>query len=267
MTNTGVSGENFRGSLQVQKNAPSGEGYGYRASIDTQEGKKGYVTIFRPYFQYNGPYGTYSTQFSTQFGAGESYQTYQFNASGAIVYVGRTFGFSRPVNDSFAIVKVGEVRGVRVYHNNQEIGRTDRFGKMVLPTFHSYDANQVRINDRDIPLQYTLSGVTRLVSPPFRSGTLISFGAQKVQAFTGLLKGIKEGKKLPLEFCPLTLQVNGKTIRFQTGRDGEFFIEDAEPGSHSAQVRYQGKAYSLILHIPASQELIIDGGEIHVPLD
>jgi outer membrane usher protein FimD/PapC len=267
MTNTGMSGESFRGNFQLQKNAPIGEGYGYRASVDMREEKEGMVTNFRPYFQYNGKYGIYSTQLSAQIGGSDNLQTYQFNASGAIVYVGKTFGFSRPVDDSFALVRVGEVPGVRVYHNNQEIGKTDRSGKMVLPNFHSYDNNQIRINDKDIPLSFALKDVSRLISPGYRSGTLIEFEAKKVQAYTALLKGIKDGKKFPIEYHSIIMKLNGKTITFQTGRDGEFFIEDARAGDFKAQLKYAGKIFLFNISIPKSEDIIIDGGEIDVKVD
>jgi outer membrane usher protein len=264
MTNTGINGDHFQGNFQIQKNAPIGEGYGYRASVDMRDEKEGFKTYFRPYFQYNGPYGIYSAEFSTQITGPENLQSYQFNASGAIVYVGNTFGFTRPVDDSFAIIQVGQVPNVRVYHNNQEIGKTDQTGKIVLPNFHSYDTNQVRINDRDIPLNYALTGVSRFISPSYRSGSLISFEAKKVQAFTGMLKLIKNGKKIPVEYHQISMKVKDKTLSFQTGRDGEFFIEDALAGSYKASFKYEGKVYTFDLTIPKSDEIIIDGGEIHV---
>ncbi|MEW6186546.1 MAG: fimbria/pilus outer membrane usher protein [Thermodesulfobacteriota bacterium] len=267
MTNTGISGDSFRGTLQLQKNAPPGEGFGYRASLGVRDEKEGFITNLTPYVQYNGRFGVYSALISTQFGGAENLQTYQFNASGAIVYVGNTFGFSRPVDDSFALVKVGKVPGVRVYHNNQEIGKTDRTGKMVLPIFNSYDANQVRINDKDIPMHFALKDVSRFISPGYRSGTLINFEANKVQAYTGMLKAVKDGKKIPIEYITITMKMNGKTLSFQTGRDGEFFVEDATPGTYKAQFKYAGKALFIDLTIPKSDEIIIDGGEIDVPLD
>ncbi len=264
MTNTGMSGDSFRGNFQIQKNAPIGEGYGYRAAVDMRNEKDGLETSLRPYFQYNGMYGIYSTEVSAQFGRSQEIQTYQFNASGAVVYVGNSFGFTRPIDDSFALVKVAQVPGVRVYHNNQEIGKTDQFGKLVVPNFHSYDANQIRIDDKDIPLDYAITDVTRYISPAWRTGTLVKFEAKKVQAFTGRLLIEKEGKILPLEYHRITMKLNGKTLTFQTGRDGEFFIEDALAGSFKASFKYEGKVHTFDINIPKSDEIIIDAGEIHV---
>jgi outer membrane usher protein len=178
--------------------------------------------------------------------------------------VGNTVRFTRPVTDSFALVNVGQVPGVRVYHNNQELGKTDRAGNLVIPDFHSYDENKVSINDSDIPLSYALTSVNRYVSPPIRSGTLVKFEAKKVQAFTGLLKVVQNGKKLPVEYQTITMKANGKVITFQTGRDGEFFIEDAVPGTFKASFKCAGKSYTFDINIPKSDEIIIEAGEIHV---
>ena len=62
----------------------------------------------------------------------------RLSAAGGIVYVGGRVGFSRPVTDSFGLVRVDRLEGVRVSLNNQEIGRTDASGEVFLPNLGSY---------------------------------------------------------------------------------------------------------------------------------
>ena len=105
---------------------------------------------------------------------------------GGLTFVKDSLNFSRPLQDSFALAKVGDLIGVRVYLNNQEIGRTGNSGKVLIPDLGSYYENQISINDKDIPIEYTLAEVMKYVSPPFRSGSYVEVGATKVQDFKGI---------------------------------------------------------------------------------
>jgi len=267
MANLGRFGDTYQGSFQVQKTPPPGEGFGYRASVDVHTNTGKTVTTVNPYGQYKGRYGIYTAQASSEYDGTALATHYYFSASGAFVYAGGAFGLTRPVDDAFAIVQVGEIPGVRVYHNNQEIGRTDRSGKLIIPNFLSYDTNQVRIEDKDIPLNFSLKEVTRLVSPGYRSGTLIRFDSQKVQAFTGFLKILHRGKTLPVEYHRVHWKGNGRSRTFQTGRDGEFFLEEVEPGDYQGFFTWRGRKYVFDLSIPHQDDLIIEGGEILIPAE
>jgi len=177
--------------------------------------------------------------------------------------VANTVGFSRPITDSFGLVKVGELQGVRVYQNGQEIGRTDRKGRVFLPNLGSYYENHVSIGDKDIPIDYALSEVVKYVSPPLRSGSLIPFEATKFQAITGTLHLKLEGETKPVEFHEVRLDVEGKGISFPTGKGGEFYLENIAPGSYKASFVYKGRTCAFEIPIPASDELIVDlGGQI-----
>ncbi len=274
-------------SIQMQQNPPVGEGYGYRASLDRT--RTGAVTAYtaNPNVQYNGRYGIYSADYRAQHTDAGTSTTYQFSASGAIAYVDRIVGLTRPVTDSFGLVKVGNVEGVRVYQNNVEIGTTDSEGKIFVPSLGSYLDNLVSINDRDLPMDVSFKETKRVVSPPFRSGSCIFFNAPKVQPITGMLSVKALGGTLPLEFTDVTLMVNGKPFTFSTGNGGEFYIEQITPddtlsqtqkkasecafressmltksGTYHASFTYQGKQCSFDLEIPASPDLMIDLGVV-----
>jgi outer membrane usher protein len=253
-------------TYQIAKNPPPGEGYGYRGLIDVVDQKGDVNTSVNPYFQYNGKYGIYSAEFSSRNSGDETDDSYNLSASGAVLYTGNTLAFSRPVDDSFAIVKVGQVPGVRVYENNQEVGKTDSSGKAVISNLRSYDENLIKIDDKDIPIDYSLGGVTKVISPPLRSGTLVSFDAKKVQAITGTLTMEKENQKIPVEYREIKMTMDGREIIFPTGQGGEFFIEDVVPGIFPAAFKYDGKTVTFSLIIPKSDDMIVNTGEIHVKI-
>lgn len=248
--------------LQIQKNPPLGEGLGLRATIERAESQSVSTYTFNPLLQYNWRYGIFTGEFRGQSGKERSTEEYRLTASGGIAYVGNVIGFSRPINDSFGLVKVGELEGVRVYAANQEIGRTDRSGRVFIPAISSYHDNQISINDKDIPIDYSISEVMRYISPPFRSGSYIKFDVTKFQAVTGRLKIKINGDVKSAEFYEVKMMVEGKEIIFPTGKDGEFYLENIKPGRYTASLNYNGKTCSFGIIIPETDEMIIELGEV-----
>lgn len=248
--------------LQIQKNPPLGEGIGLRTTIERVESQSGSTYTFNPFLQYNWRYGIFTGEFRGQSGKEKSTEEYHLSASGGIAYVGNVIGFSRPINDSFGLVKVEELEGVRVYAANQEIGRTDLSGRIFVPALSSYHDNQISINDKDIPIDYSISEVVKYISPPFRSGAYIKFDVTKIQAITGRLKIKINGDVRPVEFYEVKMMVDSKEIIFPTGKDGEFYLENIKPGRYITSFNYNGKTCSSGIIIPETEEMIVDLGEI-----
>ncbi len=251
--------------FQIQKNAPAGEGYGYRASLRRSKDKNGEITGINPYVQYNGKYGIYSAEYFREESntAPDEYYT-RFSMSGSIGYTGKTFGFGRPIYDSFGIVKVGDLAGVPVFHNNQEIGKTDKKGIVFIPGFYSYQNNHVTIDDTAVPIQYSIAGVTKQVSPPYRSGSFLSFDITKIQSIAGSLLVKKNGVVAPVEFIEVRMDVDDRPITFVTARDGEFYMENIPPGRYKASFSSVENSFSFDIIIPKTDDVLIDLGGIVV---
>jgi outer membrane usher protein FimD/PapC len=126
----------------------------------------------------------------------------------------------------------------------------------------SYVENQISIADKDVPMDYSLAEVSRLVSPPLRSGSVIRFEARKYRAVTGKL-GVKvDGKIRPVEYHEIRTMVSGKELSFPTGKGGEFYLENLPPGTYEAAFGFEGRKCAVALKIPESEETIVDLGEI-----
>ncbi len=245
----------------VQNSPPVGEGLGFRGSLERDDSPDGSSTIVNPFIQYNTKYAILTGEYRGQFrDEGRSDQSYNFSASGGIAYVGRTIGLSRPITDSFGLVEVGNLQGVRVYRNNQEIGRTDAKGKVFVPNMGSYYENQLSINDKDVPIDYSISEVMRYVSPPLRGGAVVSFPVKKFQAISGYLKVRVDGTVKPVEYVEATMQVGGKEVTFPTGKGGEIYLENIPPGTYAAVFPYKEKTCTVKITIPVSKETLIDLG-------
>ncbi|MDA8156761.1 MAG: fimbria/pilus outer membrane usher protein [Actinomycetota bacterium] len=248
--------------LQVQKNLPLGEGYGYRAVLerDSAGGVNSYQVD--PSVQVNLPGIALSGEYSGSFSGSSGTGSLDLRAAGAIAYVGDSFGFARPISDSFGLVKVGNINGVEVSVNNQYLGKTNKNGEVFVPTLSSYTDNEVSISQKDIPLNYTLSASSEYVSPALRAGALINFEAKRFTAVSGYLKIKYNGQVQPVEYREVTMQVNKKAVSFPTGKGGEFYLEDIQPGRYSASFEYLKKRCVFEIIVPVSKELINDLGNV-----
>ena len=253
------------GMIQLQKNPPTGTGLSYRALLQRREdGGNSYIAV-NPYLQYNGSSGIYSMEYRGGLGKSQGDDKYlQVSASGSIVFASGVWGFSRPINDSFAIVQAGGIQGVRTSHNNHEIGATDRNGKLVIPNLNAYVDNVVTISDQDIPVNYALKDVTRYLSPAWRSGTLVRFKAIKTQAFSGKLSMKIEDGEQPLEFLEMTIVNGSETVNFFTARDGEFYLENISSGSHKVHFSVNQQPVTFTLQIPVNDAMMVDLGKVVV---
>ena len=131
--------------------------------------------------RYQGAHGRYELRQET-IGA-ESTTT--LSAMGAIVGIGGGVFATRPVEESFALVRVPGVEGVRAFASHQEIGKTGRRGDLLIPDLQAYYGNILNIADGDIPLQYAVPDVGMTLAPPYRGGAVALFDVQRVQRVLG----------------------------------------------------------------------------------
>lgn len=249
--------------VQVVKNVPVGEGVSYRASLERTETRGDHFASVNPFVQYHAKRGIVAAETKIDFDReGNTREAHRLSAAGSIAYVGGTLGLSRPVVDSFGLVKVGDLKDVKVFHNNEEIGRTNSSGKVFIPNLTAFIDNQITIDDKDIPLDYTISEVMKYVSPPYRSGSFIVFDAMKFQAMTGKLLLRIDRALHPAEFSEVILLVNGEKVTFPTGKGGEFYLENIRPGRYPALLKYSGKECKFDMIIPKSEDMIVDLGEV-----
>jgi outer membrane usher protein len=253
-----------RDLLKVEKELPDGEGLGYRLAYEQEERDTGASTrAVSPLLRYNGRYGTYGALYSSsRYDDGRTVEEYSLSASGSIAYVGGEVGMTRTINDSFALVKVEGLEGAPVNVNNREIGKTGKRGSLFVPKVSSYMDNAIEIDNRGIPIDYSIEEFQQFVSPPLRSGSVVAFMPHRFQGFTGVLLVRTEEAVEPLQFLEITMVSGERKVDMIIGTGGEFYFENAEPGSYELEIVYEGRRYSLSLEVPESDEAFVDLGEI-----
>jgi outer membrane usher protein len=96
-------------------------------------------------------------------------------AAGGIIAVGDRVFLTRPVQNGFALVKGPGASIVECEWSNQPVGKTDRAGDCLYPNLLPYFGNQLGINDKDIPLNYSVGATQKTVAVPYRGGAVIAF--------------------------------------------------------------------------------------------
>lgn len=247
--------------LQLTKTQPVGEGLGYvlsadRATSPTIEGSR-----LNSRIQYNASAAVLQGEFGRRRDIGQTTSDYRVSMAGGVAWVDGQLALGRPVTESFGIVKVGEIPGVAVAVNGQPIGRTDASGKIFVPTLSPYFDNDISIAPESVPIEYSIPSTVKRVSPSLRSGTIVDFGVTRIQAFTGHLKSRQEGISKAVELQEISVNLQGKTLTLQTGRGGEFYLENLKAGSYAATAAAGGKPCLFELVIPRSEETFVDLGE------
>lgn len=259
---------NFRGDrsnqtelLQLTKNQPVGEGLGYVLSADRATSTSIGSSQLNSRVQYNAPAAVLQGEFGRHRDIGQTSSNYRVSMAGGIALVDGQLALGRPVTESFGIVKVGEIPGVAVAVNGQPIGRTNASGRIFIPTLAPYFDNDISIAPESVPIEYSIPSTVKRVSPSLRSGAVVDFGVTRIQAFTGHLKFKQDGLTNAVELQEISVSAEGRKLTLQTGRGGEFYIENLKPGSYAATAAAAGKPCLFELVIPRSDETFVDLGE------
>jgi outer membrane usher protein len=278
-------------AVDIQKNAPAGAGYGYLATAGHRSDGSGSANYLETSGEHYSRYLNIRGRGYYEGGDAGSATEVSLAAAGALTWVGGHLGFSRPVEDSFALVRVGMLPEVKIYRNGEEVARTNENGLALIPGLSSYYDNRISIDDTDIPIDHRISKVEYYLSPPARSGSCVDFAVVRSQPITGHFY-LQQGENLlPLEYREVELMnAAGQSLTIPTGRGGEFYFAPddfqaelgAEPVANGCDAlikpkevgqlspRYRAtlwiddKEHAFNLEVPVSDAIFIDLGKIVV---
>ncbi len=248
-------------TLTLEKVRPIGEGLGFILRGESARFGAFDSTVFEPSFIYNAPAASFGARrFQSGGDGGPSFT--EVTLSGSIVGVGGEVNLGRAVSDSFAIARVGDVPGARVYYNAQDMGRTDDRGQVVISELNSFLENQVSFQADDVPLNYTFRQNQIVISPPFRSGTLVDFGLQKIRPAIGYIELESGGKRAPAASVLVQLAGEGRGYEIATAGDGGFYIDDLAPGVYRLSFEFQGSHCETQVSVQETSAELLDLGRI-----
>jgi len=175
------------GTASFQQDPPSNTGGGFRAAArfgDNIGGEAAYVHRLD------------MATLSAEVGYAGRGAGVRLSASGAVGLIGGGVFASRSLGQSFATVRVPNGAGVRVYADDHLIGVIGANGTLVVPGLRAYEANRIRIDENDLPLDVQLSATDIAVRPFARSGVLVAFDVRRERGV--LMKvALEDGRPLP----------------------------------------------------------------------
>jgi outer membrane usher protein len=194
--------------LQVQQGLPAGDGFGYLIA----QGERGTRDLN---VSAQNRVGTYSAEAASSQG-----QTgVRLSASGGIALLDGVH-LARRITDSFALVKVPDFPNVRVYADNQLVGKTDANGEVLLPRVRAYEKNPISIEQMDLPFDAKVGTLSIDAVPYYRSGMVLQFPV--THAHDGLLTiDLEDGAHLP---AGAVVRLGDQAQEFPVGRDGEVYL-------------------------------------------
>lgn len=248
--------ESFRAfEAEAGKQLPEGEGFGYRISTQVANSAGRTTNQASGYATWNLQPASIDVAASTLLGGGKSHYV-EAGVSGAVVALDGFVGTTRHVPDGFALARLGVPQaGVDVFLNSQAQGKTDDQGNLLIPNVGAFGRQDVSLDDKQLSMQYNVARKRVTIAPPYRSGTLVTFGGRKLRAVTGFAwLEDASGTRKPIASRSWSLARSDGLLAIETAPSGDFYLEDGPPGRYTGVLRLDGKVYSCGLVIPDFEE-------------
>jgi outer membrane usher protein len=241
-------------SVDLQRSLPAAAGVGYQlhGEAGSHDGLSGSL-------QLQSDYGRYEIRRDALLAGHASTRVH---ASGGVAAIGGHLFATRAIYNSFALVEVPGVDGVRAYSSNQEVGRTAGGGRLLIPNLLPYYANAVQIADADVPLDFVVPVSQFLLAPPYRGGAVVRFPVQRLRRVVGAVTVDTLNPTGDLSFGEIAVVIDGARVTSPVGRDGEFYFEDLPAGEHQATVTRGTNSCTAVLTIAASDRALVNLGRV-----
>jgi outer membrane usher protein len=148
----------------------------------------------------------------------------QVQIDGALAWLGGPPALANRLDGAFAMVDVG-APGVPVLFQNQEIGQSDRGGRLVVRNLSPFDDNKIAIDPRMLALDLEVADTEKLVVPIDGGGVLVRFGVAKSPPSALVTLRLADGGYVP---AGAEATRSGASERIIVGYDGQVFLADLD---------------------------------------
>lgn len=140
---------------------------------------------------------------------------------GSIAVMRRAVVLGNKVNSSFAVVSTGK-SGIPVTVDNRTVGKTNMFGKLLLPNLRPYQRNTIAIDTTRLPANFDAGNTNRVISPRHMSGVHVDYSKNTASNSAVIVFRSPTGKYIP----PGSRGKMHTGQKFTVGYDGRAYIRD-----------------------------------------
>jgi outer membrane usher protein len=219
-------------SAVVQRNLPSGAGYGYRLQTRSDGASEAALSL-------QNDVGSYSLAVAQA----NAVTVTQLSLDGGLAWLGGAAFASRHIGQSFAVARVPDYPGVRVLADNQPAGRTDANGNALIPRLRAYDNNVISVDQRDLPMDAAIDTLSVVAVPYFRSGIEVLFPIRRARSATFTIL-LEDGEPIP---AGATVTGVGHLDETLVGTSGEVYLLGL---SDSNELHVEWHEHTCVLNVP-----------------
>ena len=204
----------LQSQIQVQRSLPLGEGFGYRLRTNFSDSK-----------QQEAGFSFQNNYFTSQFDVSQMNNQLDMrgNVKGGFAFAAGSSFASRSIDDSFAVVRIPAFPHVRIYRENQEIGKTNAKGFALVSQLRAYEKNNISLQQEDLPLNAKIKNLAMDVYPHYRSGVVLDF---PVTVSRQVLLRVLDENEQPIPLGAVVINSHGES--FPVGARGEVFLSDLD---------------------------------------
>jgi len=246
--------------VQADRNVPLGEGYGWRAGA--QQNPTSREAEADATFRLSHGVITAGAR-GTTFDDGRRSETYSGGLAGALACVGASCHVTQPVTDSFAVVELNGVEGVRVWRNNELIGATSSTGEVLIANVPVLTRNDIVIADGDVPISIAVPTNREVLVPAQGVGYRVRFDLRPLMSIVGKLVRDRDGAKVAVENTELIVRSERTdALRARTGKDGFFQLDQVEAGRYHLSADLEEGPCGVHVEIPPDRTPVLRLGEV-----
>ncbi|QJR16697.1 fimbria/pilus outer membrane usher protein [Usitatibacter palustris] len=246
--------------VQADRNVPLGEGYGWRAGAQqtpTSREAQADATFRMRHGVIN------AAARGARLDDGTRSEAYRAGVEGAFACVGKSCHLTQPVTDSFAVVELNGVEGVRVSRNNELIGSTDSQGEVLIANVPVLTRNDIAIADEDIPISISVPANRQVLVPAQGVGYRVRFDLHPILSVVGRLVRDHNGVKVEVENTELIVRSErADSLRARTGKGGWFQFDQVEPGRYHLTADLEEGPCGVHVEVPAERTAVFRMGEV-----
>jgi outer membrane usher protein len=233
--------------IDARRALPQSTGWGYVANLRREDDiDYGFGQV-----EYQGTHGRIAGEVETSRGDTNG----RVFASGAIVGIGGRMFFTPPVDNGFALVRVPGLANVPILRENQEVGRTDSHGDLLVRDLLPFQVNRIALDEAKVPASWSMQVPLRDVSVSRNTGSMVTLESSEVHAVTGHFRytGGAAGDILHL----------GDAEPSTVGTAGLFYLDNVVAGRHTVAIDTTNGPVACTIDVPAGTTAgIIDLGNI-----